>query len=151
MVLEEVEVWAGPCCLPGLRGGSFPPPPDTCRIPGSEMQPGLGDEALGLETHPGLGDTPWSLRCSPSVSAPSAPASLFSLYQDTSPQIRSLATPARCSLNRWPLQRPDKRNAPLLRCREIILAHTGVNSSTMLTEIVCLWPIKCTLSVCFNH
>ena len=43
------------------------------------------------------------------------------------------------------------RSFHILRYEKVILVYTGVNLNLMLTRTACLWPIKCTLYICFDH
>ena len=45
----------------------------------------------------------------------------------------------------------DGRNFHILRYGEIMLAYTWFILNFRLTSTACLWPIKHTLYICFNH
>ena len=45
----------------------------------------------------------------------------------------------------------DKRNVPMLRDREVILAYPWVYLNSTLTKLACVWPVQHVLSSCFKY
>ena len=45
----------------------------------------------------------------------------------------------------------DKRNVPMLRDREVIIAYPWVYLISTLTKLACVWPVQHVLSSCFKY